>query len=287
MNYRLSCVALLAAIALFGRLDADIVADGALVSLIHDVQIPAQERGVLDELLAREGMKVQAGELLARIDQSIVGLQGEVATLHSKIAQLESENDVNLRFAKKSDQVSRAEVQRYEEAVCAYPKAISKSELDEARFTAERGMMSIEQAEIELEAAELTSKLRQKENQIAEKRVDNSQIKSPISGIIVETLVQQGEWAEIGQPIVRVIGLDRLRVEAFLRPEDCDDATVGKTVRFEVAVRNVAGRLYEGEVVFVSPEINPVTGQVHIWAEVENNDGLLRPGTQGRLRVAE
>ena len=42
---------------------------------------------------------------------------------------------------------------------------------------------------------------------------------------------------------------------------------------------------YSGEIVFATPEVNPVTGQIRVWAEADNIDGLLRPGVKGCLRV--
>ena len=53
-------------------------------------------------------------------------------------------------------------------------------------------------------------------------------------------------------------------------------------------VVNLPGRPqaeFEGEIVFVSPEVNPVNGEVRIWAEIENKDRLLRPGLQGTLAI--
>ena len=42
---------------------------------------------------------------------------------------------------------------------------------------------------------------------------------------------------------------------------------------------------FTGKVVFVSPQLQPVTGQVRIWAEVENRDLQLRPGAHGMLTI--
>jgi multidrug efflux pump subunit AcrA (membrane-fusion protein) len=42
---------------------------------------------------------------------------------------------------------------------------------------------------------------------------------------------------------------------------------------------------FPGKIVFVSPEINPVNGQVRIWAEVDNKDGILKPGLRTRMTL--
>ena len=41
----------------------------------------------------------------------------------------------------------------------------------------------------------------------------------------------------------------------------------------------------EGEIVFVSPDIDPLNTQVRVWAEVENTELKLRPGMQANLTV--
>ncbi|MCG8451277.1 MAG: efflux RND transporter periplasmic adaptor subunit [Pirellulales bacterium] len=50
---------------------------------------------------------------------------------------------------------------------------------------------------------------------------------------------------------------------------------------------DLAGKTIEvtGTLRFVSPEMDPVTKQVRIWAELPNKDGKLRPGQQGALEI--
>ena len=43
---------------------------------------------------------------------------------------------------------------------------------------------------------------------------------------------------------------------------------------------------FQGKVAFVSPEVDPITGQVRVWAEIENRDGRLRPGQAAKMRIA-
>lgn len=264
----------------------DIVVGDARSSLIHDVRLPAREAGVLEELTVREGSPIKKGDVLGFIDKSLLTLQGDAAKLQSEIAKLEADNDVELRFAKKSCQVSYAELQRFEDAVKAYPKAISESELDTARFTAERAEMSIEQAEKDVKVAGLTRDLREREGDIAKTRILHAKLISPVNGMVVEVLQQPGEWAQIGQPIVRVIGLDKLRIEAFVNAEDCDAGFVGRRAEFTTRIPSKGEQSFPGKVVFVSPEVG-ITGQVRVWAEVENANLTLRSGAKGRLTIRD
>jgi multidrug efflux pump subunit AcrA (membrane-fusion protein) len=45
--------------------------------------------------------------------------------------------------------------------------------------------------------------------------------------------------------------------------------------------------VFAGKIVFVSPEVDPITGQVRIWAEIDNRDGRLRPGQPAQMVVSQ
>ena len=59
---------------------------------------------------------------------------------------------------------------------------------------------------------------------------------------------------------------------------------VGKSVRMTVIAAGHPMKV-TGQLRFVSPETDPVTKQVRVWAEVPNEDGRLRPGQQGTLEI--
>jgi macrolide-specific efflux system membrane fusion protein len=42
---------------------------------------------------------------------------------------------------------------------------------------------------------------------------------------------------------------------------------------------------FDGTIVFVSPEVDPITGQVRLWAEIDNRKRQLRPGQPARMVV--
>lgn len=275
-----------------------IVAENASVSLIKHVRLPAKEAGTLLKLDVREGDKVSKGQTLGEIDTTIAELEIEVARRQEAIARLQKDNEVNLRFAGKSLEVAEAELARLEEAVVSYPRAIPQTELDQAKFVTQRSQMSIEQAMVELESADLTHELRQAERRLADARVIYSLLVAPFDGIVTEIAKQPGEWAQVGEPILRIIWLKKLRIEAFFDHRVCDDSMVGVEANFSLSSgaapsglgpspsdSKVKSREYSGKVVFVSPEINPVNGQVRVWVEVENHDLRLRPGAKGRLEL--
>ena len=84
--------------------------------------------------------------------------------------------------------------------------------------------------------------------------------------------------------MLRLVRLDRLRVEAFVPARDIV-VEHGQSVALLVDVPGRGRVRSSAKLVFVSPEVNPVNGQVVIWAEVENQDLLLKPGQIATLEI--
>src|SRR5438445_6301914 len=103
--------------------------------------------------------------------------------------------------------------------------------------------------------------------------------------MVVQVNPHHGEWVEAGKTVMRVLRVDRLRVEGFVHVEKLTRELVGRKVTLTVDVAGQPGNEFEGAVVFVSPEVNPVKQQVRVWAEVENRKLLLRPGLRGSFVI--
>ena len=243
------------------------------LTLIEQVRVPARQQGALEYQAVREGQMVRQGETLARIDPGSTALQQRAADLNSRIAGLEMDNDVDKRYAEKSLAVSAAQLKRAQQAAAQFSKSVSKTELDELRLVVDRSQLAIEQAARKLESADLSFQLKTAELDAVTKRLEEMEIKSPLDGMVVDLPVSEGEWVNPGDIVARVIRLDRLRIEAFVDGRKHDQSLVGKSATLKASVAAEGHEQeFAAEVVFVSPEIQPITGQVRIWAEVENAD---------------
>jgi len=258
-----------------------------LVKLIEDVEVPAQEAGQLVQVLVAEGQSVKAGDPLARLDDDLQKLALTRALGELQVQVRKSESDVAVRAAKKSAAVAQADLDRALAARKNFPESISDSEVDSLRLKAEKAVLDIEQAEFELELARVTRGIRQAEAEQARLGIERRQIRAAFDGTIVELARRVGEWVQPGEKVLRMVRLDRLRIEVMLPPATDRRGLVGAAVVFEpiVSDQTVAGRNLEGKIVFVHPEIDPVNGQIRVWAEVDNKDGWLLPGDRGTLRV--
>jgi multidrug resistance efflux pump len=261
------------------------VVESALVTVIEGVEVPAKVEGVLAAVDVREGQMIEAGGVAARIEDTEARLTHERATVEFELAGKQAKNDLKVRLARKSTEVARTELKRAVESVEKYKKSVSETEIDRLRLSAERSELEIDQAIHEQESAQLTCRLKEIEMELAKQAVDRRALLSPIAGMVVQVNLHQGEWVAAGKTVFRVLRVDRLRVEGFVQSKKAPGDLVGRRVTLTVDLGGKTAGDFEGTVVFVSPEVNPVNGQVRVWAEVENRKLLLRPGLRGNLTI--
>jgi RND family efflux transporter MFP subunit len=254
--------------------------------LLEEAEVPAQEAGVITNVAVREGQRVKEGELLTQIDDQVPKLVAETTRAKYEITRAKATNDVRLRYARKATEVSEAEFRRSTEAGERFAKSVSQSQLDVEQLTVQKNRLEGEQATHEQQIALLEMKRQESELNEARAQISRRRIVAPFDGVIVQIYARKGEWAEPGQKALRIVNVDRLKAEGFIRAEDATDHIVGRPIRL-IAEPGGEQNTFSGKIVFVSPEVDPITGQVRIWAEIDNRDGRLRPGQPSRMVVSK
>ena len=259
----------------------------AQASTIKPLMVPAKEAGILTELNVTEGDLVVDGQAIGFQEPDLAQIERQLALLELDIARLQSENDVDKRFAKVALEVALADMGRYEQAISRYAKAVTLAEMDRQKLVVERSRLSIEQADRDLTIAEFTKQLREQKLRGADKHLENRTVESSISGQVVQILAHPGEWLNPGDPIVRIVQVKRLRVECQVDGQVyAAQQLLGRPVVFTVKLPPEREPVqFEGEVVFVHPELNAITKKGSVFAEVDNADLRLRPGMSGQLTI--
>ena len=264
---------------------AELRIDSVLLTLIEHADVSASEAGLLSLLAVKEGETVAEGKPLAKIDDREAKLIRARAESELKVARALADNDIKVRFAKLSVAVADAELKRAMESNVKFPKSVSQTEIDRLKLLADKAVLEIEQAELDLQQARLSLQVKQHDLDRAILALERRTIAAPFPGMVVQWKRQHGEWVEPGTPVMRLIRLNRLRAEAFLASQNLPTNLVGRPATLLVDVPGKSAVKYEGKLVFVSPEIDPVNGQVRVWAEIDNSDLSLRPGQTGLLVV--
>lgn len=259
--------------------------DSILLTPVEEVEVPAQEAGILDKIAVREGAVVELGELIAGMDDADARLERGRAELELQNAQRNAENDIKVRVAKKAVAVAAAELQRALDSQKRYAKSVSETEVDRLTLTAEHAELQVEQAEYDFETAGLACKLAENRVQQAERQIERRRIAAPVSGRVVQFARRRGEWVEPGQTVARILAIDRLKAVGFLDASQLAGDLTGRPVRLRVELPSKGIVEFPGTIKFIHSEVNPVSGQVDFWAEIDNRDLKLRPGLRGKMII--
>lgn len=257
-----------------------------VLRLIAEAEVPAREAGVLTAVPVREGQRVKKGDVLAQIDDEVARMAERDAQLKYDVAHAKATNDVQVRFSKKAADVAEAELARSTDSNNRFAKSVSQSQLDVEKLNVEKTRLEAEQAAQNMQIATLEMKAQENELDAARVNLGRQQIVAPFDGTVVQVFVRLGEWVEPGEKAVRIVNAGRLRAEGFLPAEAADDVAPGTPVKLTVDLPRLRDVAFDGTIAFVSPEVDPITGQVRLFADIDNRDGRLRPGQPVRMIVA-
>lgn len=297
----------------------DSIAEGQLLATLDDelqeIAVRQAELNVqIAQLKAENKLPIETARAMVReAEQEKAKLE-----IAARISQKQAESDVSVRLAEKSKDVARYELDRAQKAKKSFDGSISNSELNRLTVLFDQRTLEIEKAEEDrainllkpeadlaavqqqAEAITRTQSLaaeKEQEQQVAQAnlevakselaearlQLERRRLKAPFAATVVAVSRQPGEWLEPGTAVLRLIQLDRLRIEGFVSADQAILMATGQRVRI-VFPGNVIEPV-SGEITFVSPEVEPVNQQVRIWAEFDNPEKRIRPGLITTMEV--
>lgn len=259
----------------------------AQVSLIQNTFVAAPIPGVVAEVFVAEGDEIKSGVRMVQLDSQQAQTELEAARAAYEAARLQSDNNVDERYAKRTLDVRTRELQQSNEANRQFPGSVSATEIAKLELVVDQSRLAIEQAQHEALVARAGAIEKLAQLRIVEARVGKHGVKAAVSGQVVEVAVEPGEWVEAGKPIVRVLSLDPIRVECFVDGRKFGSELVGREVDFFPATADGGKKQkpLRGKVTFVSPELHPVNGQARLWATVANPSLSARAGMRGSMTI--
>lgn len=229
---------------------------GALKA-VNSAFIKARVAGELQGLTVREGDRVQAGQVIARVDAT--------------------EYQARVRQAQEQADSAKAQID------------IAQRQFDNNRALVEQGFISrtaLDTSSNNLVAAQANYRAALAAVDVARKALDDTVLRSPISGLVSQRLAQPGERVAIDARVIEVVDLSRLELEATLSATDSLSVQVGQraTLQVEGAAQPVAAR-----VVRISPSAQAGSRSVLAYLAVAPmpglRQGLFAQGTLGTGRL--
>lgn len=165
-----------------------------------------------------------------------------------------------------------------------------RAQLDESRSTAAVAVSSIRTAQAAQNAAQqqvgaARAAVENSRTQIAsaEKAIADTIIRAPISGSVLERNADLGEFAATTNKIATLVRTNPIRARIDIPESEIGSARVGSSISLTTSA--YPERQFGGTIVRVIPGLNQQSRVLIAEAEINNIDGLLKPGQFATVRV--
>lgn len=205
-------------------------------------RVPADVR----QVLVREGESVRAGQIVVVTD----GTEYE-----ARVAQARGNLDAaraQLEIATKTRDNNRVLVEKGFISRNAFDNAESQYAAAEANVAAARGAMNIVQ-----------------------KSLNDTIIRTPISGLVAARYVQPGEKISPDNKLLDIVNLQKMELEAAVPTSDIAQIVLGQRVSLHI---EGLPETFDGKVVRVNPSTQTGSRSVLVYVQVANPKNVLRVG---------
>lgn len=139
----------------------------------------------------------------------------------------------------------------------------------------------------EIQWTEVQSKLKQARSaeQIAQKNLKDSRLYAPFGGVIAEKNVEVGQNVMPGAPVVRLVGVEQVKVCISVPENEIAHIQVGQAARIRVSALD--NREFEGSIVEKGIAAHPLSRSYEVKALVKNPSGELLPGMLCEMEVKQ
>jgi RND family efflux transporter MFP subunit len=222
---------------------------------VRQATVKAKVSGDVRQITVREGDSVQAGQMLVRVDTAdldarVLERQGQLQSAHAQLALAEKTNAMNQKLLKQN--------------------FISQNASDNAES-------SLEVAKGNLQAA-------QAQLRVAQNALKDSVATAPLSGIVAKRHVQPGEKVAFDSPLVTVVDLKDMELQAAVPSSDIPELKPGMTV--DLAVDGFTDRKFTGRIERINPSTEAGTRAILVFVGIPNEAQALRGGMFATGRIA-
>lgn len=298
-------------VARTATLQSVVTASGEIVATRY-ADIGSAVMGRLVSLGVKEGDRVRAGQVLARIDPVQAASAAEAATAGFRALESDAQGaTTQVRAAQAALDEARA---RETDARRALARArdlreaglVPQADFDRAQAAADAATAQVASATATLQR---TNEARESaERRVAQGRAERTRaadqlaktaITSPIDGVITRLEVEEGEMVVMGvqnQPgTILMTVSDLSAVNAEVKVAEADVMRLAMGNRATVSLEAVAGRRFPGAVVEIGASALPQVGtqvaarEFRVKVRLDEADGALRPGLtcDAEILVAE
>lgn len=273
-----------------GAVDNTINAAGVVVP-VREEQLSSPHQSRIAKLIAKAGQSVKAGELLMVLDDhtirlAIDNLREQISQQEIRAQVLSMEMETTLKKLTSEIELLELDLESNRVKLERHQKLgaigiTSKVDLQAAELAVKRNEVQLRQqsqmlidtrktTQSNILAAQLQKSIFQKQMELQQRLLDQTQVKAPFDGLLTWMLAEEGASVNTGQLIAKVSELNNFKVEATVSDFYARYLQAGQKVRVEYS-----GHILKGEVQTILPEIQNGTVKL-IVSLAQPNHPVLR-----------
>ncbi|HVG39830.1 MAG TPA: efflux RND transporter periplasmic adaptor subunit [Pyrinomonadaceae bacterium] len=253
------------------------------------------------------GSYVQKGAVMVRLDNRDAQLrleQAESQLQQAEAAVKQAEERIGLRPGQRFEVTRVAEVgaakaalDLAEKQLIRYEKLIESGDVsrsaydqqraqrDQLRQQYEAALAQAQQSYAGVGAARAARETAAVAVQQARKGLTDVVVNAPISGYVAERTADPGEYVSTASKIATVVRTNPMRVRIDVPEQAISDVRNGQGVT--VSLSSYADRSFAGRVTRISPNITDASRTLTVEAQIDNGEGLLKPGQFATVRILQ
>lgn len=257
-----------------------------------EVTVSSETSGRIVEAAMTEGAKVSAGDVLAVIDTTSLGLQKNQLNSQEQ-SVLAQKAGLYAQMAVSDQQIKNLGIDQSRIQKMFKEGAATQKQVDDIE-----GQIAIAEKQKKAYAAQITAidknagAVRAQANVLSD-QIRRSVVKSPISGTILEKYVESGELATPGKPLYKITDLDTLTLRVYISGKQLSRVKIGAQAIVMIDADN-GMKEAKGVIEWISPEaeftpkiIQTREERVKLVYAVKirvPNDGSLKLGMPGEVK---
>lgn len=264
----------------------------------QEVAIRAQAEGQLRQLNVAVGDRVQKGQILARIDDSLLNAEtaeaaAELASRQVGISQIQAQvSDAQTQVEQNRLQLQQAEFDAARYSSLAKSGAISQQQAQQSRTQARTAAQVLRSAQAKVRVQQQSIAVANSQiaaqqavvNQQQQKRA-YAMVMSPISGVVLTRSTEQGNLVQVGNELLRVGDFSQAKVTVQVSELDLANVRLGGAVK--VRLDAFPTEQFGGKVTQISPAANPTSRLVPVEMTMPNPTGRVGSGLLSRVSFTQ
>jgi RND family efflux transporter MFP subunit len=222
---------------------------------VRQATVKAKVSGDVRVITVRDGDTVQAGQMLVRVDTADLD-----AKLIERQGQLES---------------AKAQFALAEKTLSTNQKLLKQNFISQTAFDSSESSLNVSRGSVMSAEAQV---------RLAQNALKDSVATAPLSGIVAKRHVQPGEKVAFDTPLVTVVDLREMELQAMVPAVDIPELKVGMTV--DLTVDGFGERKFTGRIERINPATEPGTRAIFVFVGIPNPNSDLRGGMFATGRIA-